>query len=520
MDTRPSIPEWFRNRKVLITGATGFVGKIMIYKLLMSCPDIGNIFLMIRGKKGVDTQSRLKVIIEGEPFRVLREKYPERLKKLVAIPAEITVDGLGLLDTDKEKLLKEISVVFHTAASVKFDLPLKTAVNTNTKSTMHVLAFAKQMPHLESFIHVSTAYCQCGETMLEERAYPTAISPESVISIVNTMPDDVLDAMTPKLLGKQPNTYAFSKSLSEDLMYRCNLPAGVARPSIVIASWKEPTPGWIDNINGPTGLMIGAGKGVIRTMLCNGDYLTDIMPCDIAVNSIIALAWHVGLEKPEKPIFMNVTESGENPISWNEIIEIGKKHTLNYPFSGSSSISMLHKFVYLYLAGLLWYPGGGVTSWKLLHWLTVLFLHFIPAYLLDAIIVLTGNKPFLVRVHQRITYGLELLQYYTTKEWIFLNEVKKHVQDCLSPSDKEMFFMDTKAISWDEYTLSYILGTRKYYLKDDPSTLPRARQILSYFYIADCAVKILFCIFIAWVIYSWMNTSNGIAASLIGKNEI
>lgn len=102
----------------------------------------------------------------------------------------------------------------------------------------------------------------------------------------------------------------------------------------MIASWKEPTPGWIDNINGPTGLIIGAGKGVIRTMLCNSDYLTDLMPCDIAVNSIIALAWHVGLKKPEKPIFMNVTESGENPISWGSALEIGRKHALSNPFSG------------------------------------------------------------------------------------------------------------------------------------------------------------------------------------------
>lgn len=31
---------------------------------------------------------------------------------------------------------------------------------------------------------------------------------------------------------------------------------------LVVASWKEPIPGWIENLNGPTGLLVGAGKGL------------------------------------------------------------------------------------------------------------------------------------------------------------------------------------------------------------------------------------------------------------------
>lgn len=90
-------------------------------------------------------------------------------------------------------------------------------------------------------------------------------------------------------------------------------------------------------MNGPTGLIIGAGKGVIRTMLCNGDYLSDVFPCDMAINASIALAWKIGKEVPRKtPIFMNITESGENPITWNEALEAGRKHALSHPFSGKN----------------------------------------------------------------------------------------------------------------------------------------------------------------------------------------
>lgn len=93
-------------------------------------------------------------------------------------------------------------------------------------------------------------------------------------------------------------------------------------------------PGWVDNMNGPTGLMIGAGKGVIRTMLCNYDCLVNLIPCDMAINALISLAWKVGIEKPEKPIFINLTCADENPLSWGYAVESGRKHATTHPYTG------------------------------------------------------------------------------------------------------------------------------------------------------------------------------------------
>lgn len=59
-----SIPEWFANKNVLITGSTGFMGKVLVSKLLLSCPDIGDIFLLIRKKKGYDPHTRLQLILQ------------------------------------------------------------------------------------------------------------------------------------------------------------------------------------------------------------------------------------------------------------------------------------------------------------------------------------------------------------------------------------------------------------------------------------------------------------------------
>lgn len=71
-----SISDWFSNQSVFITGGTGFMGKILISKLLLSCPDIGDIFIVIRKKKGVDPHTRWHLILQ---VRQQAKFYPLQL---------------------------------------------------------------------------------------------------------------------------------------------------------------------------------------------------------------------------------------------------------------------------------------------------------------------------------------------------------------------------------------------------------------------------------------------------------
>lgn len=65
----------------------------------------------------------------------------------------------------------------------------------------------------------------------------------------------------------------------------------------------------------------------------------------------------------------------------------------------------------------------------------------------------------------------------------------------------------------------YILGIRQYFLKDDPSTLPRARRIFKFLYFADCLLKIVLAVFVAWIMYTWIISAKLIIATLVETND-
>ncbi|RZC35435.1 NAD binding 4 domain containing protein, partial [Asbolus verrucosus] len=90
------------------------------------------------------------------------------------------------------------------------------------------------------------------------------------------------------ILGDWPNTYTFTKAIAENAVkkYSKNLPLCLIRPSAiftsrpVIATYKELLRSWIDNLYGPTGIVVGAGTGLLKTLHCDKKKNTEIVPRD------------------------------------------------------------------------------------------------------------------------------------------------------------------------------------------------------------------------------------------------
>lgn len=294
----PTIPEFYSNSSVFITGVTGFLGKSILEKLLRSCPQIEKIFVLVRSKKGHNPFERVESLFESKLFdRVQTEQGAENCRnKVVAIAGDVLEPNLGISEADEQILISSnVTTVIHSAATIKFDEPLRFALALNVGGTLKVIELCKKLPNLKALVHVSTAYANCDLPYIEEQVYPPPVDPHKLLDALNWMSDEAASKITPVLLGSKPNTYTYTKHLAENLLIEeagSSLPYIIVRPSIVGASWREPFAGWIDNFNGPSGLFIACGMGLLRSMIGKPDAIADIVPVDIVSNVIIAAPWY------------------------------------------------------------------------------------------------------------------------------------------------------------------------------------------------------------------------------------
>ena len=445
------IQKIFQGKNILVTGGTGFIGMVLIEKLLRDCGDLQTIHMIVRPNKGKQPEERVKELFSNVLFSKLLEKNPSAVSKVNVIQGDLSKENMGIESQEQlEQIKTSVSFVFNCAANVKFNDRLDKSLNANVVSLHHLLRFAHTMTSLKSFIHLSTAYSQCHLSHIEEKFYPSVADPMSLIQTLETMTPEDIEKITPVLMGQRPNTYTLTKSIAEALLSKesAGLPVALIRPSIVGGLASDPLPGWSANLNGPSGIYVAAGNGFLKAIIHSakkGNF--DLIPVEYCVNMMIAVAWKLATNPVQEPIVYNCVSSSTNPLSFELHRKLTEKMVSKHGKTEtgrkrSASLSLVSE-----------------SKYKLVY---DPLLHQLPASIYDTVRELKGQDPVAKKAVKRLNAAVDAFTFFTTHSWEWEDENAKKLIQELSESDKVIFNMDLTRLDWKTYLKTYYVGSLKY----------------------------------------------------------
>lgn len=391
----PPLEQMLKGRRILVTGATGFLGKVFIALLLRWHPEVEKIYLLIRGDARSSLNRFRHEILDSPVMGPLREflgakfdRYVE--ERLAVVAGDITNPGL-LADGVKPFKPGSLDAVVHSAGLVNFEASLEKALEVNTIGVANVIEFCRQTT--AAMMLISTCYVAGAadghryEDDLPENWCPNGRKAfrldreirESLAAIERVEAesrdqlrhaeflgeDDEIDTtreaalenrrkawvdLRLKHIGKQraqkwgwPNTYSFTKSLGEQsvIAERDAMKVTVVRPAVIESAMRDPFPGWNEGVNTSAPLTYLAGRGY-RFYPATADLVLDVIPVDYVAHAMIPIL-AVLIAGRQKPIYQLCT-SDRNPLSMRQLVEL----------TGLASRKQLRK-------------DGGVMGWLAPH---------------------------------------------------------------------------------------------------------------------------------------------------------
>jgi alcohol-forming fatty acyl-CoA reductase len=278
-----------RGRTFLLTGGTGFLGKVVLAELLRRKQELAvdRVYLLIRSRGQQGAAERFRREIAVSPcFSRLPDGWTDDVSVLEGALEE---PGLALAPEQAE-LAHGVTHLIHTAASISFDLPLQSAARSNVTTALNVLEMARHCSRLERLVSVSTAYVTPhadNDTPIAESLSPLPAPAEELLASIEN--GTAVEAELLKRSG-HPNTYTLTKSIAEHLLLsrRGSIPLAIVRPSIISASREQPFPGWIDSSSGFGAFVLLIGLGHLRAVVGHPHARLDLIPVDEVASRILA----------------------------------------------------------------------------------------------------------------------------------------------------------------------------------------------------------------------------------------
>lgn len=276
-------------RRIVLTGVTGFLGKVVLEELLRRREELGveRVFVLIRPRGSRTAEERFeREVATSDCFSELPDGWTDAV---TVVRCLLESPGLDLDEPVLARLVAETTHVIHAAASVEFDLPVKAAARSNVTTTLNLLEVARTFPGLRRLVYVSTAFStpHPGPGRTIEAVLPPW--PEPAAATLHDILGGHADERELLAMAGHPNTYTLTKCLAERLVAEQGrgLPISIVRPSIISASWRHPFPGWIDSVAAFAAFVVLIGTGHMRAVIADMNARLDLVPVDEVADRII-----------------------------------------------------------------------------------------------------------------------------------------------------------------------------------------------------------------------------------------
>ena len=250
--------------RVVLTGATGFLGQQILSLLLERYPQ-ARLALLMRAGAGQSAAQRLDALLERCCGAEDRAASRQRIE---IFEADTAAERCGLSERDWTAVADSSTRVIHTAASVRFDMTLEEARRVNLGGVRNLLALAQEAGRrgtLYSFADVSTAF------VAGERS--------------GLIREDELEA------GQRfRNSYERSKCEAEALVRArgADLPIVILRPSIVVGDSRTGVTTSFNTIYWP---LRAYAQRRWRLAPARPGTVIDMVPVEFVAQAVVHLAW-------------------------------------------------------------------------------------------------------------------------------------------------------------------------------------------------------------------------------------
>jgi fatty acyl-CoA reductase len=501
------IAEAFAGKTLLITGSTGFLGKSIVEKCLRTLPDIGRIHLAIRSSPRRPAAERLqREVLSSPAFARLKEQLGEerfaRLtgEKLAVVEVDLGRDGLGLTAAGHD-VLRACDIVIHSAAAVEFDNPADLSAQTNVLGAARLVSALREAGATPHLVHISTAYVggmlrglvreemplDPGLNWRHEAQVLASLRP--VVEEESRRPE-VLDGLRRQARSRMgpagtpamartverlrerwvkdrlvergrvhahamgfTDIYSFTKALAEQAVVELHgdIPLSIVRPSIIESALEEPFPGWLEGFRMAEPIILAFARGVLQDFSGLPDSVLDIIPADLVVNAVLAVA----ASRPQTgQRTYHVASGSRNPLRVRGIYDYCGVYFGEHPLRDRYGQAIgTPTWTFPMRDELITRGRTAMRVVEAAQW----FVERLP---LGAQVTPLSDQ--LAEQRSRLDRGLTLAQLYgiyTEVDAVFDTRNLMSVWDSLPAAEQKVFPFDPAGYTWDHYFLDVHLPT-------------------------------------------------------------